>query len=160
MARLAAYAYILVTNPGVPARNVKELVALAKAKPGTLNFDSSGNGSGSHLAGELFDLMAGVKMVHVPYRGINEALTDLVAGRVQLAFAGAPIALSHAKTGKLRALAVTGSNRIASAADAARALLHRMEQEGLLIGEDVRPAHGGKVTRIFRATGGTNPVPG
>ena len=104
---------VLVVNPGVPARSVKELVALAKAKPGKLNFGSSGTGGSNHLAGELFNAMAGVKMVHIPYKGNAPALTDLVGGHVDIVFNGLTSALALIKGDKLRALAVTSRARSA-----------------------------------------------
>ena len=102
---------VLVVNPGVPAKSVKELIALAKANPGKLNFGSSTIGGSNHLAGELFNAMAGVKMVHVPYKGNAPALTDLVGGHIDLIFNGLTSALPLIKTDKLRALAVTSLKR-------------------------------------------------
>ncbi len=104
---------VVVVNPSVPARNIKELVALAKSKPGALNFGSSGTGGSNHLAGELFNSMAGVKMVHVPYKGNAPALTDLVGGHVDLIFNGLTSAYPLIKSNKLRALAVTSLQRSA-----------------------------------------------
>lgn len=102
---------VVVVNPGVPARSVKELVALARAKPGLLNYGSSGSGGSNHLAGELFNAMAGVKLVHIPYKGNAPALTDLVGGHVDLVFNGLTSALPFIKSGKLRPLAVTSLTR-------------------------------------------------
>ena len=102
---------ILVVHPSVAARSVKELIALAKARPGDLLFGSPGNGSAPHLAGELLNTLAGVKMVHVPYKGITGAVSDLIGGQLAVMFPGSPIALPQAKAGKLRALATTGSKR-------------------------------------------------
>jgi tripartite-type tricarboxylate transporter receptor subunit TctC len=102
---------VLVLNPAVAANSVKELIALAKSRPGQLIFASSGLGTPAHLAGELFDTLAGVKMVHVPYKGGVVALTDLMAGQVQLMFSTMPPALPHIKAGKLKALAVTSARR-------------------------------------------------
>lgn len=102
---------VLVVNPSVPAQSVRELIALAKAKPKELNYASFGNGTSAHLCGVLFSLSAGVDMVHVPYKGSPPAVADLVAGRVQLMFDAIPVALPHIKAGKLRALAVTSSYR-------------------------------------------------
>lgn len=127
---------VVIANPSLPVRNVRELIALARKHPNDINYGSSGNGSLTHLAGELFGQMTGVKMVHVPYRGINEALTDLIAGRTQLSFAGAPIALPHAKTGKVRALAVTSTVRTSSAPE-----LPTVAESGLP-GYDVTPWYG------------------
>jgi len=108
---------ILVVNPGVAANSVAELIALAKAKPGQLTFGSPGNGSAPHLAGELLNTLAGIKLVHVPYKGITGAVTDLMGGQLALMFAGSPIALPNAKSGKLRALATTGATRTPAAPD-------------------------------------------
>jgi tripartite-type tricarboxylate transporter receptor subunit TctC len=98
--------YILVVNPSVPAKTVPEFIAYAKANPGKINIGSSGNGSGPHLAGELFKMMAGIDMPHVPYRGEAPATTDLLGGQVQVLF-GTSAAIEHIKAGRLRALAVT-----------------------------------------------------
>ena len=108
---------VLVVNPGVPARSVKELIALAKARPGRLNFGSSGTGGSNHLAGELFNAMAGVRMVHIPYKGNAPALIDLVGGHVDLVFNGVTSALPLIKSGKLRALAVTSMQRSSALPD-------------------------------------------
>jgi tripartite-type tricarboxylate transporter receptor subunit TctC len=102
---------VLVVNPGVPANSVKELIALAKARPGALNFGSAGSGGSNHLAGELFNAMAGVKMVHVPYKGNAPALNDLVGGHVDVVFNGLTSAIPLIKAGKLRPLAVTSPTR-------------------------------------------------
>lgn len=102
---------VVVVNPGVPAKSIKELIALAKARPGQLNFGSSGTGGSNHLAGELFNAMAGVKMVHIPYKGNAPALTDLAGGHVDVVFNGLTSALALIKGGKLRALAVTSLKR-------------------------------------------------
>ncbi|MGH8640373.1 MAG: Bug family tripartite tricarboxylate transporter substrate binding protein [Burkholderiales bacterium] len=102
---------LLVVHPSVPARSVKELIALAKARPGQLTFASPGAGSVQHLAGELFKLEAKVDMVHVPYKGSGQSIVDLVAGYVQLNFDSVPPVLPHVRTGRLRALAVTSAKR-------------------------------------------------
>ncbi len=102
---------ILVVNPSVPVTSVKELVALAKSKPGQLNFGSSGNGTTSHLAGEMLKLQAGIDMVHIPYRGSPPALTDLLGGRISVMFAPLTTALPHVRAGKLVALAVSSPKR-------------------------------------------------
>jgi tripartite-type tricarboxylate transporter receptor subunit TctC len=102
---------VVVVHPGVPAKSIKELIALAKRKPGTLNYGSSGSGGSNHLAGELFNAMAGVKMVHIPYKGNAPALADLVGGHVDVVFNGLTSAIALIKSGKLRALAVTSLNR-------------------------------------------------
>ncbi len=102
---------VLVVNPGVPAKSVNELIALAKARPRQLNFGSSGTGGSNHLAGELFNAMAGVKIVHIPYKGNAPALADLVGGHVDAVFNGLTSAVALIRSGKLRALAVTSRRR-------------------------------------------------
>lgn len=102
---------ILVVHPSVPAKNVTELIAIAKAKRGGLNFASSGNGTISHLAGELFKSMTATDMVHVPYKGSSPAMVDLLSGQVDLMFDSLSSALPQVRAGRLRALAVTGGNR-------------------------------------------------
>ena len=102
---------ILVVHPSVPVRTVREVVALARAKPGTLNFASAGVGSSSHLAGELFRTLAGAEIVHVPYKGAGPAMVDVLSGQVQLYFATMPAAMPHVKSGKLVAIAVTSAKR-------------------------------------------------
>ncbi len=102
---------LLVVHPSVPARNVKELIALAKSKPGELAYASAGNGTSQHLSGELFKKMTGVDMIHVPYKGNAPAVTDLVGGQVQVMFDNIPVSLQQVRAGKLRALAVTGPRR-------------------------------------------------
>jgi len=102
---------VLVVHPAVPAKSVKELVALAKARPGELNYGSGGNATSNHLAGELFKLLAKIDVVHIPYRGVPLAITDVVAGRVQYIF-GSPVStLQQVKEGRLRLLAVTTPKR-------------------------------------------------
>ena len=114
MALLAQAPLVLVVHPSVPADSIKALVALARSRPGQLNYASNGNGSSSHLAAVMFDSMTGVDMVHVPYKGLSPALTDLLSGRVQLMFSSVVAIVPHIKAGKLRGLAVTGSRRLAS----------------------------------------------
>ena len=101
----------LVAHPSFPAKSVKDLVALAKQKPGAINYASGGTGSTPHLAAALFAVMAGVQLTHVPYKGTGPATADLVGGQVQIAFLGIPTVLPHIRSGKLRALAVTGARR-------------------------------------------------
>jgi tripartite-type tricarboxylate transporter receptor subunit TctC len=109
---VAAYApSILVVHPSVEAKTVKELVALAKAKPGMLAYASAGNGSPAHLQGEMFKSMTGTNLVHVPYKGAPQAITDQIAGRVHVQFANAAVALPQIKAGTLRPLAVTSAKR-------------------------------------------------
>lgn len=109
---LAASPNVLVVNPAVHARSLKDLVSYAKAHPGELNFSSPGNGSGAHLAGELLNLEAGIKMVHVPYNGMAPALNDVLAGQVQMMFGGISTVLQHIRTGKLVPLAVASPRRL------------------------------------------------
>jgi tripartite-type tricarboxylate transporter receptor subunit TctC len=105
---------ILVVNPSVQANNLSELIALAKSRPGALNYGSAGNGNPNHLAGELFDMMAGVKTTHIPYKGGAPAINDLVGGQVQMAYGSPIIVLPFIRSGKLRAIAVTSPSRMAS----------------------------------------------
>jgi len=102
---------VLVVHPSLPVHSVKELIAYAKERPGQLNFGSPATGSTPHLAGELFNHLAGVKLVHVPYKGAAPALNDLIGGRLQLSFDNIPPALPHIRSGRLRALAVTSAQR-------------------------------------------------
>lgn len=111
---LAASApFVIVAHPSLPANNVKELVALAKAKPGTVNYGSV-QGNASHLATELFDYMAGIKMTLVPYKGAAQATTDVIAGQIQLSFASTPGSVQLLKAGKIKSIAVTSAKRIAA----------------------------------------------
>jgi tripartite-type tricarboxylate transporter receptor subunit TctC len=114
VALVAIQPNILVVNPGVDARSVKELIALAKAHPGEFNYASSGSGAAAHLAGELFKAMTGVQMQHIPYKGAQPALTDVIAGQAQLMFATSASVIPYIKAGRLRALAVTSARRSAS----------------------------------------------
>jgi tripartite-type tricarboxylate transporter receptor subunit TctC len=114
---LAAEPLGLAVHPSVPASSVKELIALARSKPGALNMASFGNGSVSHLAGELFSSMAGIKMTHVPYKGAAPATADLIAGQVQVMFNSISVFVAPAKAGKLRMLASAGSTRTAALPD-------------------------------------------
>ena len=111
VAEVASFPSVLVLHPSLPAKSVKELIALARARPGQLNFGSAGNGSPNHLALELFDTMAGVKMTHIPYKGAGQVVGDLLAGQLQLASMGLPVAMPHVQSGKLRAIALTGTTR-------------------------------------------------
>jgi tripartite-type tricarboxylate transporter receptor subunit TctC len=108
---------ILVINPSKPFKTVPELVAYARQNPGKLNFGSAGAGTATHLTAELFQSTAGVKMTHVPYKGSSPALTDLIAGNLDLAFDYAAVVLPFVQSGKLKALAVTGKSRLSSAPD-------------------------------------------
>ena len=114
---LVTLPHILVVHPSIEARSVQELIALDKAKPGSLLYGSSGNGTSAHLSAELFNLMTGSRLVHVPYKGSPQAVTDLLAGRVALIFSPASTVLTHIKAGTLRALGTTGRARAAAAPD-------------------------------------------
>ena len=117
VSQLTSGPLVIVANPQLPAKNVAELIALAKAKPGELNFASSGNGQSTHLSAELFAAMAGVKMNHIPYKGSAPALTDTMGGQTQLMFDTMLSAMPHVKAGKLKALAVTSATRSPVAPD-------------------------------------------
>ena len=108
---LASSGFVLVVHPSLPVRSVKELVALAKSRPGKMSYASVGNGSMVHLQGEMFKQMAGVDILHVPYRGGPAAITDLLSGQVEMTFDNVPTAVPFIKAGKLRALGVTGGKR-------------------------------------------------
>ena len=100
---------VLVVNAAVPANSVKELIALGKAQPGKLSFGSAGTGTSQHLSGELFNSLAGIDMIHIPYKGSAAAMTDLLGGQITMSFVDIPTAITHIKAGKLRALAVTSA---------------------------------------------------
>jgi tripartite-type tricarboxylate transporter receptor subunit TctC len=108
---LAAAPHVLVINPSLPAKTVQEFIALAKASPGKLNYGSGGNGTNTHLGGELFKSAAGISLVHIPYKGAGQVLQDLMGGQVQALVTSLPTALPHIKSGKLRALMVTSEKR-------------------------------------------------
>ncbi|MFH0934632.1 MAG: tripartite tricarboxylate transporter substrate binding protein [Pseudomonadota bacterium] len=113
IATLVRSEYLLALHPSVPANNLQEFIALAKSQPGKLNYSSSGSGNLNHLAGEFFNMMAGVKLQHIPYKGGGPALIDLLSGQVQLQF-NVPIGLAqHIRSGKLKAIAITGDSRAA-----------------------------------------------
>jgi tripartite-type tricarboxylate transporter receptor subunit TctC len=111
VATIDRVANVVVVHPSLPAKTIPEFIAYAKANPGKINMASAGSGSGIHVSGELFKMMTGISMVHVPYRGTGPALSDLLGGQVQVMFATMPAALEYIKTGKLRALAVTTATR-------------------------------------------------
>ena len=111
VAQLVHYRSVLVTHPSVGAPSVRELVALAKAKPGALNFVSPGTGTGAHLAGELFRYIANVNLMHIPYKGTGQAITDIMGGRVHMMFAPTLTVAQHVQAGRLRALGVTSATR-------------------------------------------------
>lgn len=108
---IASAPLLVVVHPSLPVRSIKELVALAKAKPGAINYASNGAGGSSHMAVELFNMMTATKMLHVPYKGLSPALTDLLAGEVQVMFSSAVAMLPQVKAGRLRAIAMTGDKR-------------------------------------------------
>ncbi len=109
---IASFSFVVEVGPSVPANTLPEFIAYAKANPGKINMASAGSGSPHHLFGEMFKMMAGVDMVHVPYRGSTPALTDLLGGQVQIMFDATPSSLPHIRGGKLRALAVTTATRL------------------------------------------------
>ena len=117
VALLATVPIVLMVHPSLPVKNVQELIALAKAKPGTLNFGSSGIGSTNHLAGELLKSMTGIDIVHVPYKGAAPAMNDLIAGHIPLMFDNMPAVLPQVKAGAVRAIAVAGARRAAALPD-------------------------------------------
>jgi tripartite-type tricarboxylate transporter receptor subunit TctC len=117
VSRIGSSQLVLLVHPAVAAQSVKELVALAKAKPGTINFASSGVGSTAQLSAELFKTLAGIDIVHVPYKGAGPALADLMGGQVQMLITGFSAALVHIKSGKLRALGATGAQRVKAMPD-------------------------------------------
>jgi len=117
LAPVAATPHILIVGPDFPAKNVQELIAAARAEPGKLTFASSGVGNSDHLCGELFNLMAGISAIHVPYKGGAPAVQDVIPGRVAYYFAGMPVGLPLAKSGRARALGVTSKQRFAGAPD-------------------------------------------
>jgi tripartite-type tricarboxylate transporter receptor subunit TctC len=104
-------ANLLAIHPSLPAKNLKELIALAKARPGQLNFASSGLGSSNQMAGELFKMMANINLVHVPYKGNPPAITDTMAGHVEMVFSGVPALIPHIQSGRLRAIAIGSLKR-------------------------------------------------
>ena len=112
VAPVTTFPFLLTVHPSVAAASVKELIALAKAQPGRLNYSSAGSGTGTHLAGELFKSLAQVDIVHIAYKGGGDALNDDIAGRVQMTFTGLPPGIPFVKAGKLRALAVTSAKRV------------------------------------------------
>lgn len=146
VAMVASVPIALAANPAFPAHDVKELIALAKGQPGQIFFASSGNGTLTHLLGELFNLTAGVKLAHVPYKGSPEVLTDLIAGRVKVTFIPASAVLTNARAGTVRLLATTGHARAAAFPD-----LPTVAESGL-------PGFEGMLWMGVLATGGT-PTP-
>ena len=115
--KLAEGPYVLAVHPSLPAKDVKELIALARSQPGRIDYASSGNGSAQHLVGALFASSAGVQLNHVPYKGSNQAMNDVIAGQVKVTFAGVPNVLPNMASGKLKALAVSTKKRYADLPD-------------------------------------------
>jgi tripartite-type tricarboxylate transporter receptor subunit TctC len=111
VALIASGPYVLAVHPDLPAKSVKELVALAKKEPGKIDYASSGNGSAQHLVGAMFATMAGIDLNHVPYKSSSQAMQDVLGGRVKVTFAGVPNVLNQVRNGRLRALGVTGAKR-------------------------------------------------
>ncbi len=109
--------YLLAAQPGSPYQSVRDVINAAKAQPGKINFGSGGNGSGSHLTGEFFQLRAGVKLTHIPYKGVGLALSDVIAGQIQTTFTSAPPAMGLIRSGRIKALAVATGKRIAALPD-------------------------------------------
>ena len=141
VAGLASFTYMMLVNPGVPAKSVPEFIAYAKANPGKINFASGGVGSSNQLAVELFKSMTGTDLVHVPYRGNAAAYPDLISGNIQLIFADIASGRPHAQSGALRALGVTAAKRLA---DLARHSGDRRDGSGL---------RGGRLVRLRGAEG-------
>jgi tripartite-type tricarboxylate transporter receptor subunit TctC len=112
VASIISFANVMEVNPSVPAKTVPEFIAYAKANPGKINMASSGNGSTIHMSGELFKMMTGINMIHIPYRGGAPALTDMLGGQVQVMFDNIPTSLEHVRSGALRPLAVTTTTRL------------------------------------------------
>jgi tripartite-type tricarboxylate transporter receptor subunit TctC len=117
IATLASTPFILIVNPKVPAKNLAEFIALARAKPDALTYASSGNGSVNHLLGEMVKAETGIKMLHVPYRGVAPAITDVIGGQVDSAFSSVPSVLQMVRSGQVRGLAVSSAKRIPAAPD-------------------------------------------
>ena len=117
LGQVASTIFLMVVHPSVPATNVKEFLALARAKPGAINFGSTGTGGSTHLVMEFFKLTAGVDLTHIPYKGTGPAVSDLMAGQIQVMIAATAPVMPHVKSGRLRALAVTGSKRIDAVPD-------------------------------------------
>ena len=117
LTQVVSTTFMLYVNPAFPVKTVNDLIALARSRPGTINYSSSGNGGAPHLAAELFNSMAGVKMVHVPYKGSSQSVTDVMGGQVQLTFDSLALGLPYVKAGKLRAVATLGPKRISQLPD-------------------------------------------
>jgi tripartite-type tricarboxylate transporter receptor subunit TctC len=158
LAPVAATPHILIVAPEFPAKTVQELIALAKAQPGKLSFASSGVGNSDHLCGELFNLMAGISAVHVPYKGGAPAATDVMAGRIDYYFAGMPVGLPLHKSGRARALGVTSQERFAGAPEVPTIAEQGLPDyeatlwQGFFAPAGIAPELAGKVARDVEAT--------
>lgn len=155
---LATSAFILVVNPEVPAKSLKELIALAKAKPGQLNYGSAGSGSSLHMTAELFKLDAGLDITHVPYKGTSPALIDLLANQVQMMFSTMPTMVPHVKSGKLRALGVSSTTRaealpdVPTAAEAGLPGFDVLNWQGIVVPKKTPDAIVQKLSRALLTT--------
>jgi tripartite-type tricarboxylate transporter receptor subunit TctC len=114
VATIASTQLVLVVHPSVPVRNLQELIAFAKARPGQLNYGSGGSGTVTHLAGEYFNMLSGAKTQHIPYKGSSQALTDVMGGQVHMYYSPPIVALPHIKSGRLKAIALTGDTRLSA----------------------------------------------
>jgi len=157
LAPVAATPHILIVGPDFPAKNVQELIARAKAEPGKLTFASSGVGNSDHLCGELFNLMAGIKAIHVPYKGGAPAVQDVIPGRVAYYFAGMPVGLPLSKSGRARALGVTSKQRFPGAPDVPTIAEQGLPQyeatlwQGFFAPASISPELGARIARDVQA---------
>jgi tripartite-type tricarboxylate transporter receptor subunit TctC len=157
LAPVAATPHILIVGPDFPAKNVQELIARAKSEPGKLTFASSGVGNSDHLCGELFNLMAGISAIHVPYKGGAPAVQDVIPGRVAYYFAGMPVGLPLSKSGRARALGVTSKQRFAGAPDIPTIAEQGLPQyeatlwQGFFAPSTISPELGARIARDVQA---------
>ena len=157
LAPVAATPHILIVGPDFPAKNVQELIARAKAEPGKLTFASSGVGNSDHLCGELFNMMAGIKAIHVPYKGGAPAVQDVIPGRIAYYFAGMPVGLPLSKSGRARALGVTSKQRFAGAPDVPTIAEQGLPQyeatlwQGFFAPASISPELGARIARDVQA---------
>jgi len=157
LAPVAATPHILIVGPDFPAKNVQELIAAARADPGKLTFASSGVGNSDHLCGELFNMMAGIKAIHVPYKGGAPAVQDVIPGRVAYYFAGMPVGLPLSKSGRARALGVTSKQRFPAAPDVPTIAEQGLPQyeatlwQGFFAPASISPELGARIARDVEA---------
>src|SRR2546427_7176882 len=157
LAPVAATPHILIVGPDFKAKNVQELIAAGRAAPGKLSFASSGVGNSDHLCGELFNLMAGISAIHVPYKGGAPAVQDVIPGRVAYYFAGMPVGLPLAKSGRARALGVTSKHRFAGAPDIPTIAEQGLPQyeatlwQGFFAPASISPELGARIARDVQA---------